>query len=71
MSDLLAEFEKALRNHDWYYDYSDDGSVWRRGLAEADNIRRIRNELKSTGKEAEAEALWKEHCPWAEGRGKP
>lgn len=27
------EFFTKCANHDWYYDYSDDHSVWRRGQA--------------------------------------
>lgn len=65
MSDMLKEFEKALRNHDWYYDYSDDGRVWRRGVAEADSIRNMREQLVKDGHQLAVDALWAEHCPWA------
>lgn len=34
----LQDFYKALESHDWFYDYSDDGSVYRRGRAEEDRI---------------------------------
>jgi hypothetical protein len=27
----LREYWTALRHHDWYYEYSDDNNVWRRG----------------------------------------
>ena len=27
------QFRKLLSTHDWYYHYSDDHSVWRRGEA--------------------------------------
>ncbi len=27
----LNEYDKLLRGHDWYYNYSDDGRVWRAG----------------------------------------
>lgn len=30
----LDEFIQELQCHDWYYEYSDDGSVWRRGRAQ-------------------------------------
>jgi hypothetical protein len=30
----IEEYKNRLKHHDWYYDYSDDGSVWRRGSAE-------------------------------------
>ena len=25
---------KLLRNHDWYFEYSDDHKVWKRGVAQ-------------------------------------
>lgn len=28
------QFRKLLSTHDWYYNYSDDHSVWRKGQAE-------------------------------------
>jgi len=28
----LAEFYDLLAEHDWTYNYSDDGNMWRRGL---------------------------------------
>ena len=27
----LDNYEALLKKHDWYYNYSDDHSVWRRG----------------------------------------
>lgn len=27
----LRDYWDKLSRHDWYYNYSDDGSVWRRG----------------------------------------
>jgi hypothetical protein len=29
----FSKFIADLANHDWYYDYSDDASVWRQGQA--------------------------------------
>ena len=37
----VAEFQEyinKLNRHDWFYDYSDDHSVWRSGLASAKEI---------------------------------
>jgi len=31
---------EMLRNHDWYFDYSDDHRVWRRGVEERNQIRK-------------------------------
>ena len=33
------EFRRMCQAHDLTYDYSDDGSVWRRGMAGRDAIR--------------------------------
>ena len=30
----LIEFDNALKNHDWFYSYSDDGRVYSNGKAE-------------------------------------
>jgi hypothetical protein len=34
----LAAFDKELARHDWFFDYSDDHSVWRRGRDHLDLI---------------------------------
>ena len=34
MNESLAILEKLLKSHDWYFDYSDDYSVWKKGMAE-------------------------------------
>jgi len=38
MPNDLAKLESLLQFHDWYYDYSDDHSVWARGQRENDAI---------------------------------
>lgn len=40
--DVLLYFER-LRNHDWFYYYSDDNSVNAKGLISEKEIRRISN----------------------------
>ena len=30
--EAFEAYAKRLKNHDWFYEYSDDGSVWRAGL---------------------------------------
>lgn len=35
------EFKKRLEAHDWHYNMSDDGTVWRRGLKDDNEIRAI------------------------------
>ena len=41
MQDYIAK----LKGHDWTYDYSDDHSVWQRGTAERNEIRRLQQIL--------------------------
>jgi hypothetical protein len=31
MNEQLVKLDRMLASHDWYYDYSDDHSVWCRG----------------------------------------
>lgn len=39
--DEFDEFRKYVVNHDWFYDYTDDGSVWRRGNEQRKKIEGI------------------------------
>jgi len=34
MNEHLNNLDRFLRSHDWYFDYSDDYSVWKKGMAE-------------------------------------
>lgn len=34
----LEEYKKALANHDWFYSFSDDHSVWSRGERERSRL---------------------------------
>jgi hypothetical protein len=38
-SEIIREYFKQLRYHDWYYNYSDDHRVWKAGSANYDLIR--------------------------------
>ncbi len=40
-----AEFAKKLKGHDWYFGYSDDHRVWKRGHAASRKLRLIHEEL--------------------------
>lgn len=51
------EYLKALRQHDWYYMYSDDHKVWQRGREAAARIEEMRRELDIEFK------VWNENCP--------
>lgn len=35
----LNIFKEMLESHDWFFDYSDDGKVWVKGLASLKAIR--------------------------------
>jgi len=53
MDELIA----AMKVHDWYYDYSDDGRVYRAGRASEDNLEKL---FQTCGRPV---AVWNEHCP--------
>ena len=38
MNPELIALDSLLARHDWFYEYSDDHSVWRRGQAQLDAI---------------------------------
>ena len=40
-----AEFGRKLKQHDWYYGYSDDHRAWTRGRDQAGVLRRAHEEL--------------------------
>lgn len=61
----LNEFWKMLRNHDWTYEYSDDGSVWRRGQKQYDEIQ---NAVKNGT--SEHRDLFYQYSEYAWGRSK-
>lgn len=52
-------FERLVSNHDWYYAYSDDHSVWSAGNAHHSEIRALVAKLGD-----KAERLYNEKCPW-------
>lgn len=48
---LVVQLEACLQQHDWYFDYSDDATVYRRGSAERDRIYRLVGQLGPLGDE--------------------
>lgn len=54
-----ALLERALKEHDWYYDFSDDGRVFRNGEASYNKLIKI---FRTVDKE-KALALWAKHAP--------
>jgi hypothetical protein len=49
MNENLVNLDRLLQFHDWYYDYSDDHRVWKRGTAERDAINQEQKRLISNG----------------------
>lgn len=52
----IAAYVEALRDHDWSFEYSDDGAVWRRGRAELLHLRAEQAALDADF------AIWNRHC---------
>ena len=59
---LFTTFETLLKSHDWTFDFSDDHSVWQRGLAERERLRSIALTLGEHDSERVAN-LWNALCP--------
>ncbi|MGW8177806.1 MAG: hypothetical protein ACWGQW_03315 [bacterium] len=60
-NDLVFAYEEALRKHDWYYTYSDDGGVFRAGENSSYRIRTLGKKIP----EEDQKRLWNQYCPWA------
>jgi hypothetical protein len=58
----LEMFDQMCKEHDWYYEYSDDHTVWKRGRAAESNLILKYNWLKKRYP-ASAEAIWNAYCP--------
>lgn len=64
-AEMLAGFERKLRYHDWRFEYSDDPTAYRVGLAERDQIAAMRISLENAGLGAEAAELYQKYAPGA------
>lgn len=53
----MEDYIYKLRTHDWFYEYSDDHGVWRRGSDERDQLRRLQEEIDSDYK------VWNQYAP--------
>ena len=49
MNEPLAILEKLLQAHDWTYEFSDDHSVWKKGMAERSAINMEQKRLVNDG----------------------
>lgn len=63
MSKQLNTLEKLLKNHDWFYQYSEDYSVYEQGQTAWNTIAVVMSALKEAGFENEAEALYEKYLP--------
>lgn len=45
MNKNLVNLECLLQSHDWNFNYSDDHSIWKRGVTERDNINQEQKRL--------------------------
>lgn len=64
----MEELENLLKSHDWFYDYSDDSRVWRRGESERMRIEQLMKKLASESPEQKEKVkkLWTEIVPKSE-----
>jgi len=62
IKELWNRFENLLKTHDWTFDFSDDHSVWQRGLAERERLRSLALALGEVDSERVAN-LWNALCP--------
>ncbi len=63
MKTKLQTLEKLLKNHDWFYQYSDDFSVYECGDRESDAINEVINALRDAGFGKEADDLYDKYLP--------
>lgn len=53
----IENYRERLQTHDWYYEFSDDHSVWLRGFAARQCLRELQKEIDPDGK------IWNEYAP--------
>ncbi len=62
--ELLTNFRNALQSHDWFFDFSDDHSVWTRGRDERSSLVAMAKRLVAQGMDSiEVSQLWNEFAP--------
>lgn len=47
--EMMDQLQRELDGHDWYYAFSDDHNVWRRGQAHADGIKKLAEQCGRDG----------------------
>ena len=63
MNDKLQTLDKLLQNHDWFYQYSEDYSVYERGLNAQTTINTVIKVLEDAGLGDEANDLYEKYLP--------
>jgi hypothetical protein len=56
------KLERTLQHHDWFYAYSDDGGVWRRGQAAFDQLKRELDDAATISPEW-VNTMWDRYAP--------
>jgi hypothetical protein len=59
----LKTLEELLQNHDWFYQYSDDYSVYERGQNAWKTISKVMEALDDAGLSDESNALYEKYLP--------
>jgi hypothetical protein len=59
----LKKLEELLQNHDWFYQYSEDYSVYERGQNSWDIISNIMQALDDAGLGDEVNDLYEKYLP--------
>lgn len=65
MNELLENYEKQLKSHDWYYMMADDNRYYQAGRQSETRIRKSIEELKDNDLTKEAKEIWFKHAPKA------
>ena len=55
--DIEQKYRSALAGHDWYYDYSDDHSVWVAGKTQREILYTMRKQIDPES------VIWNEYAP--------
>ena len=63
--EMKEKFTNALKSHDWFFDFSDDHSVWTRGRDERDSLVAMGKHLVATKEMTSAQVanLWNKFAP--------
>ena len=59
----LTTLESLLKTHDWFYQYSDDHRVWKKGSDQEDEIRRQKDICCGLGLDSVANELYNKYRP--------